>query len=132
MSYATILAGLTERFATISGLTVLDYEPTSIQTTPLLYSLLESATYTTSGQIKARHYRVLHRLLLPWQDVEEAEADVAPWVNAIPDAVYDDRSLGGRLQRGTTEIVEMDAGWATVGNITYRALDFYSDTLEKL
>jgi hypothetical protein len=132
MSYATILAGLTERFETIAGLTVLDYEPTSVQTTPLLYSLIESATYNVGGQVKARHYRILHRLLLPWQDVEQAEVDVMPWVNAIPDAVYADRSLDGRLQRGTTEIVEMQAGWATVGNITYRALDFYSDTLEKV
>lgn len=135
MSYSEILEGLEERFATVAGIkAILRYEPRSFQTFPLLYSLLDSVSIETDGGVRVYHYRILHRLVLPWQDNEKCELDLIAFVNSIPAAVDADPQLGGRLTNGWAEISDIDADWiqtgAGPGAITYRALDFYSDVTE--
>ena len=110
---------------------ILDYVPTAIQDTPILYSLLDNLEITRSGQIRTQHYRILHRLLVRWQDNEMAEQQVIPYVNSIPDAVEANPHLGGVLVSGYAEINECDAVWVTVAGVEYRALDFYSTVIDK-
>jgi hypothetical protein len=110
---------------------ILDYVPTAIHDTPMIYSLLDNLEITRSGQIKAKHYRILHRLLLRWQDNELAEEQIIPFVDSVPDAIDADPHLGGALVSGYAEINECDAVWVTVAGVEYRALDFYSTVIDK-
>jgi hypothetical protein len=130
MSYSAVVAGMNVRFATISGLTVLDYEPTTIEP-PTIYTLLDSVTYDHRGQLKQTTYRMLHRLCLRWQDNERAEEELMPYVDSIPAAVKADPHLAGTLNMGLASIVEAQAVFVRIGNTTYRCLDFYSSVLVK-
>lgn len=132
MSYATVLAGLNARLATVAGLNaVLDYVPTSVHEPPILYSRLERVTITRSGQVRATTYRILHRVVIRWQDNEQAEVEASPFVNSVPLAVEADPHLGGGLVSGYAEISECESGFAEIGEVTYRVLDFYSTVVEK-
>lgn len=132
MSYATILAGLHTRLVTVTGLNaVLDYVPTAVQDPPIVYSLLQRASITRSGQVVATTYRILHRVVIRWQDNEQAEIEASSFVNAIPAAVAADPHLGGALVSGYADISECDSGFADIGEVTYRILDFYSTVVEK-
>jgi len=132
VSYATVLEGLHERLATVTSLVaILDYVPTAIHDTPMIYSLLDRVEYRRSGQVKTTVYRVIHRLLVRWQDNEGAEEEIIPFVNSIPDAVEADPQLGGRLTDGYGEITEGNAGFVTVAGVEYRSVDFIATVIEK-
>jgi len=132
MSYTTVLAGLHERLATVPGLNaLLDYAPTSVHEPPMLYSMLDSVRVARSGQLRATTYRIRHRVVLRWQDNEQAEVEACPFVNAVPLAVEADPHLGGRLVSGYAEISECESGFAEIGEVTYRVLDFYATVVEK-
>lgn len=132
MSYAAIAAGLQVRLKTVPGLkAVLDYAPTSIQIAPLVYSILDSADFIQSGQVQAVRYRVMHRLCVRWQDNERAEQEITPLVDAIPAAIKADPYLGGALKSGGAAMVRIETAWVTIAGTEYRAVDFYTDILEK-
>lgn len=133
MSYATVLAGLHVRFATVPGIvSILDYVPTAIHEAPVLYSTLDRMEVTRSGQVRAVHYRIQHRMVFLWQDFEEAEKVVIPYVDSIPLSVEADPHLGGVIVSGFAEINECVATWIDMpGPVTYRVLDFYSDVTVK-
>lgn len=132
MSYESVIEGLDERFATVPGIAaILDYEPRSVHATPLLYSLLDRAEAIHAGQVRGWRYRILHRLIVPWQESEGAELQIIPFVSSIPAAVEADPHLGDHLPNGYAEISEIDAGWVTIANTEYRCLDFYSTVIEK-
>ncbi len=132
MSYETVLEGLQERLGTVEGLAaVLDYVPTGIHTTPLVYTLFESLSIRQSGQVRTNEYRILLRVVLLWQDNEQAEAELSPFVESIPAAVRADPHLGGRLTSGYAEINELEGGWVTIGNVEYRVLDCHAHVIEK-
>ena len=129
-SYAAIVAGINARFATISGLTVLDYEPTHVEP-PTIYTLLDGVAFNQQGQVKETRYRLLHRLCIRWQDNERAEQELMPYVTSIPAAVRADPRLGGAIVSGLAAIAEVQAVFVKIGAVTYRCLDFYSDVLVK-
>lgn len=132
MSYSDVLDGLHTRFATVSGIAAfLKYEPTSIQTYPLLYSVLDSFEITRTGQVKAWTYRTLHRLLFRWQENEMALSEMIPFVNSIPLAVDADKHLGGKLDSGVAAIDEGEVMFVEIGDTQCLALDFYSTVVEK-
>jgi hypothetical protein len=132
VSYATVLAGLTERLETLTGLkVVLEYVPKTILTTPLAYSVLESVDIRQSGQVTTREYRIQHRIVFAWVDNEGAELELIPYVDSVEAAVRADPHLGGRINSGYAEIAEINGGWATIGNIDYRVLDCYSHVVVK-
>jgi len=110
---------------------ILDYAPTAVHDTPLVYSLLDNVQRRTSAQIVTKQYRILHRLVVRWQDNEQAEQEIIPFVDSVPEAVADDPQLGGRLTSGYAEIKECDAGWVTIAGVEYRMLDFYATVVEK-
>ena len=132
MSYADVVDGLHERFATVSGIgPVLDYAPTSVPADKTLFSSLDSFEIVRSGQVIAYRYRIRHRLVIYWQDNAAAEESLQPFVNSIPAAVDADPHLGARLTAGYAQITSGDAGWFDVGGTDYRYVDFYSTVLDK-
>lgn len=130
MSYETIVAGLTTCFETIEGLTVLDYEPTSIEP-PTLYTLFDSFQKERQGQIKSTRWRSLHRVCVHWQDNEQAEQQIRPYLASVPAAIDADPHLGEALHLGLASITEGIGGWVSIGGVIYRCIDFYSSVLEK-
>lgn len=132
MSYETVLAGLHERFATVEGIVnILDYVPSSIQATPTLYSVFDHLDVSKSGQVITYRWRIQHRLLVRWQDNEQAEAEIVAYIDDLIEAVDADPHLGGALTAGYAQITEVDGGWVTVGGGEYRVLDFISTVVEK-
>jgi hypothetical protein len=134
MSYTTVLDGLAVRFATVTGLTaatILRYEPKAVQTTPLLYFLLDDFDFKRAGQVKEWTYRILCRLLLNWQDNAGCETELEPFVNAIPLAVEADPHLGGVLTSGYAKVGQGEGTWVVIDSRTYRGIDFTATVLEK-
>lgn len=129
MSYADILDGLHARMATVSGLTVVKGEPSSIQMSPLLYSVLENTQRTVQGTTVRVTYQTLHRICVRWVDRETAEEELAALVNSVPMAVDASPHLG-RETRGQATMRGGNAGWVTIGGIEYRCCDFHSEVLE--
>lgn len=133
-TYSQIVQALHTRFATVADLSskpLLQYEPRSVQTTPTLYSLLHTFQRERSGQITAMRYRIMHRLILQWQDNEQSELQLMPFVNSIPHSVDADPTLGGLLAMGVARIGDGESGFIIISNTKYRCLDFYSDVLSK-
>ena len=131
MSYAAVSEGLNAAIATVTALkAVLGYEPTSVQTSPMVYSLLDGFDRQVTGLTVRVTYRTLHRLCIRWQDPETSEEQVRTLADAIAEAVEADPKLGGRMRPGDAQITRGDAGWAQIGNTTCRIVDFYSEVLE--
>lgn len=132
MSYETIVEAMNALFETldVEGLTVLDYEPTTIEP-PTLYTLFDSVEYLDQGQVKGTRYRILHRLCLRWQDNEMAEQELKPYINGVRDVIKADPHLGGALNSGLARIAEAIGGWTRIADTTYRIVDFYSSVFEK-
>lgn len=135
MSYEAANEGLTEVLQSVTGLTrVLDYEPSSIPSTPMVYHLLDSFSRTQEGQVTVMRYRKLIRLIVLWQDNEKAEQKVIPFVNAIPAALDADPQLGGRIERGFARVspdADAIAGFVRIGGVMYRSLDIFADIVDK-
>lgn len=130
--YADIIDGLHDVFAGVSGLdVVLDYAPTAVHETPMLYSILDSVEVSKGGQMTTRKFRILHRLLVPWQDNEQAELQIMPFVDSIPDALDANPTLNGTITSGYAQITDIEALWVTIAGVEYRALDFYSLVVDK-
>lgn len=129
MSYSEIVAGLAVRYGTISGLKViLNYEPTSVQDSPLIYTVLDSFTREHTGTVVQMRYRIRSRLCIRWQNPEYAEGTLITLTNAIPQAIDADRRLGGVVR--SAGVQAGDAGWVSIGGVEYRSLDFWVDVLE--
>ena len=133
MSYETILAGLHRTLATVTPpiAVLLDYEPTAIHTTPTLYSLLDTVTRERAGQVVAVRYRILNRLVFRWQDNEQAERELIPYVNAVAMVLDTDPHMDGAMASGMASINQIDAVFVSIGGTVYRTLDIYVDALEK-
>ncbi len=132
MNYTTILAGLTERFQTVPGLAaVLDYEPQTVGSSPLLYSLFDSWEPTEANQRTKQTYRLLHRVCVAWQDNQGAEALLLPFLSSVPAAIRADRSLGGRLTTGYSTITGCVGAFVIIGGVLCRAYDFTSESFYK-
>jgi hypothetical protein len=132
ITYEAVVEGLHERFATVKGImAILDYEPKAIQTTPTLYSLLDRFDRSQEGQLTVMKYRVLNRLCIQWQDNEQAERQLAKFVNPLPASIDKDPKLGGRVSRGMAWVTEAPTGFFSIGDTTYRVLDMYVEVLTK-
>lgn len=132
MSALTVYQGLEERFRTVHGLqnTILG-EPTAAHTLPCLYTALEHFERTQSGQVTAMHYFFTHRLVIAWQDNEQAEMQLLTLLNLIPAALDQDAQLGQRLPMGFAKITDGVAGFQEIGGTKYRIVDYTCNVLEK-
>lgn len=138
MSYSAVIAGLKTVLATVPGLpqldasgnvvNILDYEPTSIQTTPTLYMILDSFEGT---QLPSMTYRIRLRACFKWQDNEFAEEELMPFVNSISKAIDNDPWLAGMMDRGGASVPDGDALYVTIGGTLYRCLDTFVSVYDK-
>lgn len=136
VSYQDVVEGLHERFLTIPDfpayngagdlINLLKYEPGVIHHTPTIYTLLDGFERNASGQLTAMHYRILHRLVIQWQDNEQAELELMPFVHSVPAAVDVDQTLGGRITMGLARITSAQSGFIIISQTKYRCLDFFS------
>jgi hypothetical protein len=132
MSYEAIREAIDTVLLTIPGLTVIDYEPQSVES-PTMYSLLSSVRrdYSEAGHIVRITYRTRHRLLVLWRDNEAAENSITPFVDSIPAALDADPKIGAKAQDGAiVEIYGDTPGWITLGGVEYRCIDFISEITE--
>lgn len=131
MSAVLMWQGLEERFKTISGLTnILLGEPTSIQDTPALCTVLDRFERATTGQVTTMRYFFAHRLIIPWQDNPEAEMQLLTLLNAIPASIDASPMLGGRIVQGMAKITVGNSSYVPIGKTLYRVCDFTSDIKE--
>jgi len=132
MSYQTVLDGLQEALKTLPGLVVvLQYEPPAFDDTPFMYLLFDRSVDATVGQVLGTRYTVTMRLVTLWQDNEEAEKDIIPYIDSVPAAIHADRTLGGRLTSGLARVTGSEGGFVDVGAVRYRVVDFVADVLDK-
>lgn len=132
MSYDAVLAGLHARYATVDGIkAILDYEPRAISNPPVLYSLLDTVTREQTAQLTIMRYRILSRLCVRWQDNEQAERELRPFVNSLPAAVDADPQFAGALARGMARVTDIQAVFVPINGVLYRCLDVYCEAVEK-
>lgn len=141
VSLSDVIDGLHERFATVPGfvqrndddeiVNLLSYEPRSIATTPTLYTLLDSYTRDCKGQVTTMRYRIMHRLVVQWQDNEQSERELMSWVHVFAAAVDADPTLAGRITLGLAMIKEAQSGFVSISGTKYRCLDMFADVPTK-
>ena len=131
--YADIIQRFNLAFATVTPeiAKILDYQPTTLQAFPTMFSRLQGFTRSTDGGRVHMRYRIAHLLCFVFQDNEEAERQMESYINAVPYAVDVYQSTGGIVSPGMTEIVSGDVMMVNVGGVAYLAIVFYSDTVEK-
>jgi len=123
MSYANIVSGIQTRLATITTLKAnLKYEPAVIDDTPMTYILLDNAELTENAQSVTVLYDVTVRLIVRWQDNEQAEAQMMPYVDSIVDAIRGDPTLGSRAN--SARVTRIEGAFVTIAGVEYRAVDF--------
>lgn len=130
--YEDIVNGLNTRFATvINSRNVLAYEPDTVQEFPTISTIFYRFERLEKGTTIAFHYQMLHRLYVQRQDAKKSELNVMPYIVSIPAAVEADARLGGVLPRGQARIIRASGGYARMGGVVMRVVDFYSDVLYK-
>lgn len=87
MTWANVIPQLQARLETVSGLKDVQCgAPTAVHDTPMAFFLYGNGSRPPGGQVKIDTYVVQIRVLVQWQDNKEAELELAPFVNSIPDA----------------------------------------------
>ena len=130
--FRDILDGLVATLGRVEGIKqVLDYEPTAIQTTPLVYLLLDSFEREVKAGLVQERYRILVRTCIQWQNNRGAEEQLVGFVTTIPAAVDADPTLGGAITSGLARMLSGSTGFLTVGGAMYRVLDLYADVFAK-
>lgn len=137
MSAVTVWQGVEERMRTIDGLqTIMLGEPQSVHNFPALYGAYERFARPLRNAPPARnitgmdHLFVL-RLVIQWVDNPQAEMQLLSLLDAIPDAIDRDPKLGGRVLGGMAYISEGAAGFAKIGGVDHRVVDYTLHVLEK-
>lgn len=129
MSYQRISTGLHNLLAAVSGVkVVLEAEPTSIPETPLIYSVLESESPAGDDMVIVTTWRTKHSLVMPWQDVAEAEDTARDWMDAILAAFLANRTLSGHCRH--CDMVDGETEYQTINNVEFRVVNFYSEALD--
>lgn len=130
MSAIAAKQGIQARLKTIDGLSVLTYEPTTVQRTPLAFVFLASATnhprgLPTSATLARRDdWRFGVRVLVAFQDNRIAEDTIAEFADSIPAALYGDPTLGGKgnLLSDIDQSAEGPDGYYQIADTLFRSL----------
>lgn len=137
--YEQIKAALLDRYAAAMGdafTAYLGYEPLVIQDTPLLYVLYERDERRYHGNVLEVNYYYWLTALYQWQDVEQAELELDPHVDALQAVIYQDVTLGGVVTRGNAWPASARGAFLTwqrggAGGVTYRAIQISIRVLDK-
>lgn len=137
ISYGDVIDGIYEALQNLTGFVqtnddgditnILTYEPKVVNTTPLIYLLLDSAARQHKGQQTHMRYRVLIRLVLQWQENDQSELQLIPLVNEIPYRIDQDPTLGRRVNMGLAQVNDIQSGFVVISGTKYRCCDFYLD-----
>lgn len=137
MSALTIWQGLEERLRTVEGLqNVLLGEPSTVHEFPAVYAAYESFEHPLRNAPPARNlvgfdHTFGLRLVIRWVDNPQAEMQLLTLLDAIPLAVDADPKLGGRVRGGMAYVSDGAAGFAEVGGVKHRVVDYTCRVLEK-
>jgi hypothetical protein len=134
MTWANVIPKLQERLETVDGLKyVLCGAPTAVHDTPMAFFLYGNGARPPGGQVKIDTYVVLIRVLVQWQDNKEAELELAPFINSIPDVFKPAPGPSGGNYLATLDGTVNDSritdirsassadGWYSVGESIYRS-----------
>lgn len=131
ITYDDVLEGLHERFAAVEGITtVISYIPTSIEPVTL-FPMFERYEGSEVGQVLTERFWTRHYLCFLWQDNEQAEIELRPYIALMPAAIRADPHLGGRINSGWAKVSEMLGAFITIGSIDYRTLEIVTEVLVK-
>lgn len=137
MSAVTVWQGIEERMRAVDGLqTILLGEPQSVHDFPALYGAYLRFARPLRNTPPARNlvgmdHQFVLRLVVQWVDNPQAEMQLLSLLDAIPDAIDADPKLGGRLLGGMAYISEGAAGFAKIGRVDHRVVDYTLHVLEK-
>jgi len=138
VSALTVWQGLEVAFRTVDNLRgVLLGEPTGDMDLPCLYGAYESFDRPLRNSPPARNTTGMHhifacRLVIRWVDNAQAEMQLITLVDAIPAAIDADLHLGGRLNAGAAYCPAGITGFADIGGVRYRVVDYAVHCLEKI
>ncbi len=142
-TYADALPGIQERLESVSGLArVIAGEPSSMPVdedgaliSPLCYFLFDSTQALPQRPKRGDKCMVMIRVLVRWIDNELCEAELAPFVDSIPDAFDPDihaadedgyplPTLGGRVAMAQLLSAQSgeSAGFHTIADVPYRSI----------
>lgn len=143
-SFDDIVAAAVARWQTIDGLQklskqntknvevgVLDYEPQTLQHSPVFYGILTDFTRVMQGQQIAMTYQMAWRLCIKWTENQTAERDMRRYINLIPATIDQDRTLGGVIMAGGAKIAAGRLGYFDLAAAKYRYCDFQMEILHK-
>lgn len=127
MGYEAVSAGLHQILSDIEALgLVLDYEPDTVQQTPLVYSVIDGRQEEVEGSVVGVTYRTLHRLVLSYQNPEVAEGLLRSLLDLVPAAIRAQHDLVG-VGPGDAWVSRGEPGWVWIGGTWFRSVDFYSE-----
>ena len=134
LGYTLVKDALIARLKTIEGMgdeSVLGYEPASVHRGPLMYVLFDGYTRSHAPQVTGMTYKLLVRVLVPWQDNEGSELLLDDTVNAIPAAIDADPRFLGLTTINSAEVTDAVGVFVNVGGALCRAHDVTVEVLEK-
>lgn len=70
-------------------------------------------------------------LVIRWVDNAQAEMQLLTLLDAIPNAIDADPRLGNRLTGGLARVSTGQAGYATIGGVLYRVVNYTIEVLDK-
>jgi hypothetical protein len=137
MSALSCWQGLDAAFRTVAGLRGVTLgEPTGDLDLPALYGAYQSFTRPLRNSPPARNVSGMHhifacRLVIRHVDNAQAEMQLLTLLDAIPDAIDLDPKLGGRVNSGMAYCSAGVSGFARLGEVVYRIVDFTVEILDK-
>jgi hypothetical protein len=137
MSALTMYQGLEERYKTIDGLrSIMLGSPSGDLDLPGLYTAYSQfarplRNAPPASNLTGMDHLFVSRLILRWVDFQAAEMQLITFLDLIPDAIDRDPRLGRRLAGGMAYCSEGITGFATIGGVEYRIVDFSIRILEK-
>jgi len=137
VSALTAWQGLEAAFRTIAGLRGITLgEPTGDLELPAIYGAYQEFTRPLRNSPPARNMTGMHhvfacRLVIRWVENANAEMQLLTLLDAIPDSIDRDPKLGARIDSGMAYCASGVSGFATIGGVLYRVVDYSVDVIDK-
>lgn len=112
---------------------VLLYPPKAIPDDRTVYLVREGFDDASAGQVRGVRWQFTARLVVLWQDAEQAEETLDNLTDGLLAALYADRRLGGLLTSGLAAVTGGEDGWFQLENSSswYRFCDLTIEVLDK-
>lgn len=137
MSALTVWQGLEERWRTIDGLrSIILGSPTGDLDLPGLYTAYSQfarplRNAPPASNLTGMNHTFVARLVIRFVEYEQSEMQLITLLDAIPDAIDRDPRLGSRLNNGMAYCSAGITGFAAIGDVEYRIVDYTIIAIEK-